>query len=107
MQLQLTSEEEATFKEILELEQQIKDNNNKSFMKDLLEAAKDGTMQYLDSMTDTNDTFMKQKRSDDTSRWDDVKIAPINTSANKEESSAFKPRQWRGRCCLGKTHSGI
>lgn len=92
LELQLTSEEEATFKEILELEQQIKDNNNKSFMKDLLEAAKDGTMQYLDSMTDTNDTFMKQKRSDDTSRWDDVKIAPINTSANKEESSAFKPR---------------
>ena len=35
LELQLTSEEEATFKEILELEQQIKDNNNKSFMKDL------------------------------------------------------------------------
>ena len=43
---ELTEKDEQIFKEILELE---KNNDGKSdLMKDLLEAAKKGTMQYLD-----------------------------------------------------------
>lgn len=87
---QLSAEDESIFNEIMELQKQ---NDGKSdFMKELLEATKKGTLEYLDSMTDTGDTFSAKKRSDDVSRWDSEEIAPINTSANKEEADAFRPR---------------
>lgn len=86
----LSAEEETLLQEILLLEQQANPGTN--LMSDLLNAVKKGSLEYVDSMTDTNDSLTSMKRSDSVSQWDDVEVAPINTSANREEAEAFKPR---------------
>jgi len=87
---ELSTEEEDILQEILELEQQA--NVGSHFMSDMLEAVKKGALDYVDSMTDTTDTLSDMKRSNSVSQWDNTQIAPINTSANKEEADAFRPR---------------
>ncbi|MEZ7763962.1 hypothetical protein O3689_12215 [Prevotella nigrescens] len=57
----LNDEEESMLKEIVELQERI--NNSSTFMKDLLNAVGKGTMQYIDAMTDTGDTFIDNKDS--------------------------------------------
>lgn len=87
---ELTNEEEGILQKILELEQQANVGNH--FMSDMLEAVKKGALDYVDSMTDTTDSLSDLKRSSSVSQWDDTEVAPINTSANKEEAEAFRPR---------------
>jgi len=87
---ELSTEEEMILQEILELEQQA--NVGSHFMSDMLEAVKKGAHDYVDSMTDTTDTISEKKRSESVSQWDDTQVAPINTSANKEEADTFHPR---------------
>lgn len=55
----LNDEEESMLKEIVDLQERI--NNSSTFMKDLLNAVGKGTMQYIDAMTDTGDTFIDNK----------------------------------------------
>ena len=55
----LNEEEELVLQEIVELQEKI--NGSPTFMKDLLDAVGRGTMQYIDSMTDTGDTFVDNK----------------------------------------------
>ena len=57
----LNDDEESMLKEIVELQERI--NNSSTFMKDLLNAVGKGTMQYIDAMTDTGDTFIDNKDS--------------------------------------------
>lgn len=87
---ELSLEEESVLQEILELEQ--KANVGIHFMSDLLYAVKKGALDYVDSMTDTTDTFSGLKRSDPVSQWDSTMVKPINTSADKEEAYAFRAR---------------
>ena len=89
-QKELSTEEEDILQEILTLEKNAKVSTN--FMSDLLEAVKKGSLDYIDSMTDTNDSISSLKRSDSVRQWDDTEIEPINTSADKSEADAFKPR---------------
>lgn len=89
-QKELSTEEEQVLLEILTLEQEAKVST--SFISDLLDAVKKGSLDYIDAMTDTTDSFSSLKRSKSVRQWDDTEIAPINTSANKEEAEAFKPR---------------
>lgn len=86
----LSVEEEGLLQEILILEQEA--NVGTHFMTDMLEAVKKGALDYVDSMTDTTDSLSDMKRSKSVSQWDDTQIAPINTSANKSEVDAFRPR---------------
>ena len=89
-QKELSTEEEGILQEILTLEKNAKVSTN--FMSDLLEAVKKGSLDYIDSMTDTTDPISSLKRSDSVRQWDDTEIEPINTSADKSEADAFKPR---------------
>lgn len=80
---ELSEEDEQILKEILELEKQ---NDGKSdFMKELLEAAKKGTMQYLDAMTDTGETFDRAKDPSSVSSLDKETIIKLNHSADPNE----------------------
>lgn len=89
-QKELSTEEEDILQEILTLEKNAKVSTN--FMSDLLEAVKKGSLDYIDSMTDTTDSISSLKRSDSVRQWDETEIEPINTSADKSEADAFKPR---------------
>ena len=87
---ELSNEEELILQEILTLEQQASVSTH--FMTDLLSAVKKGSLDYIDSMTDTNDTLASMKRSGDVAKWDDVNIEPINTSPYKEDSEVPQSR---------------
>ena len=80
---ELSEEDEQILKEILELEKQ--NDGNSDFMKELLEAAKKGTMQYLDAMTDTSETFDRAKDPSSVSSLDKEKIIKQNHSADPNE----------------------
>jgi len=80
---ELSDEEEKTFKEILELEKQR--DIKSDLMKDLLDAAKKGTMQYIDSMTDTGETFDRLKDPNAVRDLNDESIIKLNPSANPDE----------------------
>lgn len=80
---ELSAEEEQILEEILKLEEQGKGGSN--LMKDLLEAAKKGTMQYLDAMTDTGETFDRMKDPDAVRRLNDEAIIRNNHSADPNE----------------------
>ena len=79
---ELSAEDEKIFEEILKLEES---KGNTNFMKELLEAAKKGTMQYLDAMTDTGDTFDKSKRPDKVKKLDNENIIKQTHSADPNE----------------------
>ena len=87
---ELSEEEDIILQEILTLEQQA--NVGTHFMSDLLSAVEKGAMDYIDSMTDTNDAISKHKRSGNVSQWDNVEIEPINKPATKEQEETFHPR---------------
>lgn len=88
---ELSNEEELLLQDILTLEQQANVGNH--FMSDLLSAVEKGSLDYIDSMTDTNDTFVSMKRSGNVTKWDDVDIKPINTSPYKDDSDTSQTRK--------------
>ena len=81
---ELSAEDEKLFEEILKLEES-KSNTNTNIMGELLEAAKKGTMQYLDAMTDTGDTFDKTKNPDTINKLNKEKIIKQTHSADPNE----------------------
>lgn len=80
----LSQEEENSLKEILELQKQ--SNEKKNLMKDLLDAAKKGALQYLDSMTDTGETFNRLKDSNKVRNLNDTEIIKKTPSVVPNES---------------------
>lgn len=92
---ELSAEDEKIFEEILNLE---KHNEDKSdLMKDLLEAAKKGTMQYLDAMTDTGETFDRLKDPNSVRSLDEENIIKNTHSTDpyeKRESRTMKETRY-------------
>lgn len=72
LDLQLSIEDEKTLKEIEELTQKVESHPN--LMDDLLSAVKKGTMDYIDAMTDTGDTFNEMKNPKSINEINDVEI---------------------------------
>lgn len=72
LDLQLSMEDEQVLKEIEELNQKIESHPN--LMDDLLSAVKKGTMDYIDAMTDTGDTFNEMKNPKNINEINDVEI---------------------------------
>ena len=91
---ELSEEDEKIFEEILKLEEQ--GNGNSNFMKDLLDAAKAGTMQYLDAMTDTGETFDRLKDPDAVRKNKDEEIIKKMHSANPDESREYRTMKEAG-----------
>lgn len=92
LEFALSKQEEECLSEILELEKDVGNNSQPTLMRDILEAAKKGAMDYLDSMTDTGDNFSSIKRSDEVKQWDDTKVESINTSIYKSEAESSGTR---------------
>lgn len=72
IEMALNEEEERTLQEILKLQEKSKQEGD--FMKDMLNATKQGALNYLNSFTDTSDTLSNLKNPEDVSKWDDTKI---------------------------------
>ena len=87
LDLQLSMEDEQTLKEIEELTQKIESHPN--LMDDLLGAVKKGTMDYIDAMTDTGDTFNEMKNPDSIKGTTNIEIEKKNKplGGNKDWSS--------------------
>ena len=76
LDLQLSLEDEQTLKEIEELTQKIESHPN--LMDDLLGAVKKSTMDYIDAMTDTGDTFNEMKNPDSIKGTSNIEIEKKN-----------------------------
>ena len=88
LESKLSKEEENILIEISELQNEI--NNSPSFMSDFFNAIKLGSLNYIDSMTDTGDSFNDIKNSSSVNRWNNVDIEktckPSNSSRNIKEA---------------------
>lgn len=69
---QLTEEDEIILNDIINLEQEISDQPN--LMHDILEAVKKGALDYLNSMTDTGETFDISKNPEYIKKWNESEI---------------------------------
>lgn len=85
---ELNEQEDQIFQEILALEDEIKGGSH--LMDDLLEAAKDGALRYVDAMTDTEDTFSDLKNPDSERTSDSVNITRKNMPADPVEAAKIK-----------------
>ena len=72
IEMALNEEEEKTLNEILKLQEKSKVEGN--FMQDMLNATKQGALNYLESFTDTSDTLSNLKNPEDVTKWDNTKI---------------------------------
>lgn len=88
MDMQLSEKEEGILKEILEIENA--QGNEPNLMEKLLEAVKKGSLDYLDSMTDTGNTFDHMK--DRSSKLDDVEIIKKQRPADPEKIATMQSR---------------
>lgn len=79
LDMKLSQEEELKMKELLDLREQAKVEGH--LLKDMLEAAKQGALNYLNSFTDTGDTFPELKNSDNVRQWNDTEINIKDNSA--------------------------
>lgn len=79
LDMKLSQEEELKMKELLDLREQTKVEGH--LLKDMLEAAKQGALNYLNSFTDTGDTFSELKNSDNVRKWNDTEINIKDNSA--------------------------
>ena len=90
---QLSEEDEMLLKEIVELEQEIEAHPN--LMQDMLAAVKKGTLDYIDSMTDTGDSFSEIKDSESVSNLNDVEIDKKSKPTSVEQMSKWEKRTMR------------
>lgn len=90
---QLSEEDEMILKEIVELEQEIEAHPN--LMQDMLAAVKKGTLDYIDSMTDTGDSFSEIKDSESVSILNDVEIDKKSKPTSVEQMSKWEKRTMR------------
>lgn len=79
LDIKLSQEEVLKMKELLDLRDNAKIEGH--LLKDMLEAAKQGALNYLNSFTDTGDTFSDLKNPDDVRKWNDVEINIKDNSA--------------------------
>lgn len=72
LDIKLSQEEELKMKELLDLRDNAKVDGH--LLKDMLEATKQGALNYLNSFTDTGDTFSELKNPDNVRKWNDAEI---------------------------------
>lgn len=83
LDLHLSKLEEKELEEVIQLKKNIP--QGKDLLHDMLEAAKEGAMNYLNSFTDTIDTFNHAKNPDNVNKWDETEVDLKNPPANKQE----------------------
>lgn len=114
LDMKLSQEEELKMKELLDLREQAKVEGH--LLKDMLEAAKQGALNYLNSFTDTGDTFSELKNSDNVRKWNDTEInikdnsatphAPLDTrTMNEARTNPFDKNVSGGT--TGMSESGV
>lgn len=86
LDIKLSQEEELKMKELLDLRDNAKVEGH--LLKDMLEAAKQGALNYLNSFTDTGDTFSELKNPDDVRKWNDAEINIKDNSATSHDPLA-------------------
>jgi len=86
----LSYEDENTLKEIINLEKEI--SEHPTLMQDMLEAVKKGALDYLDSMTDTGETFDEMKDSYKVTSLNNAVIEKKYKPATIEENSNWQKR---------------
>lgn len=79
LDVKLSQEEGLKMKELLDLRDNAKIEGH--LLKDMLEAAKQGALNYLNSFTDTGDTFTELKNPEDVRKWNDTEINIKDNSA--------------------------
>ena len=89
----ISIQEEQLLSEIVDLQNGME--SHPSLMHDILEAVKKGASDYLDSMTDTGDTFNGMKDPSEVSRLDGVEIDKKNKPATIEENKGWQTRTMR------------
>ena len=72
IELALNEEEKKTLEELEGLQKKAEVKGD--FLHDLLEAAKQGALNYVDSFTDTSDTLSNLKNPEDVTKWDNTSI---------------------------------
>lgn len=87
---QLSADEEQLLADILELEKGMKEKP--TLMHDVLEAVKKGALDYLDSMTDTGETFDRMKDPEDVSRLNNIEIDKKNRPVSAAENENWQKR---------------
>ena len=83
LDLHLSKLEEKELEEVIQLEKNIP--QGRDLLHDMIEAAKEGAMNYLNSFTDTMDTFDHAKNPNSVNNWDKTKVDLKNPPANKQE----------------------
>ena len=83
LDLHLSELEEKELEEIIQLEKNM--SQGRDLLHDMLKAAKEGAMNYLNSFTDTMGTLDHAKNPDSVNKWNETEINLKNPSANKQE----------------------
>lgn len=90
LELQLSKEEEQILEEIASLQKRI--SNHPTFMQDMLKAVEQGSINFIDSITDTGDSFNELKDPKSVRQLNDIEIDKKYKSADPE-----KNRNWQTR----------
>lgn len=89
----LSDEDEKILGEIADLTKKIDSHPN--LMDDLLKAVETGTMNYIDAMTDTGDTYSDMKNPKDIQNVDDVEIDKKNKPVDRDTSVEWASRKMK------------
>ena len=95
LEFELSKQQEAELEELFRLQQEAKHEGERSIIKDLLEATKVGAMNFVNSFTDTMDTFDHMKNPSEVNALDETDIqrkANLNTG-DKPESRPLSEAQ--------------
>ncbi len=86
----LSEQEEALVAQINDLQKKIDDSHD--LMTDLMEAVKKGAIDYVDSMTDTGESFDKYKDPDSVNDLNEIEIDKRNKPADRGTSENWQTR---------------
>lgn len=83
LDIKLSQEEGLKMKELLDLRDKTKIEGH--LLKDMLDAVKQGALNYLNSFTDTGETFSELKNPDDVRQWNETEINIKDNSVTPHE----------------------
>ena len=83
LDIKLSQEEGLKMKELLDLRDKTKIEGH--LLKDMLDAVKQGALNYLNSFTDTGETFSELKNPDDVRKWNETEINIKDNSVTPHE----------------------
>lgn len=94
LDFELSEQQNADFKELLKLQNEAESEKRSNIIKDLLEASKEGVMNFVNSFTDTMDTFDHLKNPNSVNDLDSAKIER-KRNQETEDIGSVKPRALR------------